>query len=295
MSELIYITGPAPCTIVGPSNVKGLYAFSPLLQDFSAEYSPTTGYTFNSKFESLSYWACQRLAWQCAAVGTSYRISYNQGKCTLEITDNRGNVTIDNWEINPGRTTKGSLQNPRNIADITNNGGTQAYMKIVADYAAGVGTNTTVALVNAAIATQLGSDGLTNCANAALAFVDRYSRGSTSYSVDQFSLRHTTNASNRGFYNVADTNVNYIYTYAELLSEITNWNYWVFPCPNEMIGALSVIFANLDPVNPGQVDTSYMQGALKGGSGRVTAANNRINIITEYAIDVWSTREFGTF
>ena len=69
MSEIINITGPAPCQIVGPSNVIGSFAFNPLIQNFSAEYSPTTGYTFNSNFESLSYWACQQLAWQCAAAG----------------------------------------------------------------------------------------------------------------------------------------------------------------------------------------------------------------------------------
>ncbi|MEI6195262.1 MAG: hypothetical protein WCS42_13125, partial [Verrucomicrobiota bacterium] len=57
--------------------------------------------------------------------------------------------------------------------------------------------------------------------------------------------------------------------------------------PNEIIGALNVIFNGI-----GSPPANYLQGALKGGSSRVTAANNRINIVTEYKLFNWSTDDY---
>ena len=289
MAEIINITGPAPCTIIGPSNVKGAFAFNPLIQSFSAEYSPTTGYTFNSNFESLSYWACQQLAWQCAASGCSYKINYNQGKCTLEVTDNRGNVTIDTWEIAVNRTTRASFQNPLDIAALSSND-----LKVIA-YAAqnGVTVLDAVTALNAgppAPGTPYTNPDVTTPSKYATVFDRVITLGQDSYQFDQYSFKHTTNASNRGYYNVADANVNSIYTYAHFISEITNTNYWIFPCPAELLAALSDIFAGL-----ASAQSNFMKGALKGGSQRITAANNRINISTEYEIDVWSTDEYAIY
>ena len=56
---------------------------------------------------------------------------------------------------------------------------------------------------------------------------------------DRYSLRHTTTASNRGYFNVADANVNRIYTQSQFYSEIENSNFWFFPAPQEIIGALN--------------------------------------------------------
>ena len=107
--------------------------------------------------------------------------------------------------------------------------------------------------------------------------------GQDTFFADQYTLKHTTNASNRGYFNVADVNVNAIYTQAQFYSEITNSSYWIFPAPNEIIGALNTIFGNLYPV-----PANYLPGALKGGSSRVTTARNRVNITTEYKIFNWS-------
>lgn len=115
----------------------------------------------------------------------------------------------------------------------------------------------------------------------------RAQAGQDVFFADQYTLRHTTNASNRGYYNVADSNVNAIYTQAQFFSEISNSGLWIFPAPTEIIGALNSIFTGL-----GTAPTNYLKGALKGGSSRVTAANNRVNIVTEYKLFNWSTDDY---
>lgn len=287
MSETIYITGPSPLLIVNKAIQIGSNA--PFLGSFSGKYSPTSGWSFNQKFSGLSYWQMQRLAYLYSSSGCSYTISYENGKVTLETEDNRGNVTIDTWEIGVNRTTRGSFQNPLDIAALSAND-----LKVIA-YGFQNGIPNLPDVLDALNKSQTGGPVYSlpdiTTPSATQRFYDRVmTLGQESYQFDQYSLRHMTNASNRGFYNVADENVNYIYTYANFISEITNTNYWIFPAPPEILGALSVIFGNLS-----SPQSDYMQGALKGGSGRVTAANNRVNITTEYQIDVWSTDEYSSF
>jgi hypothetical protein len=62
----------------------------------------------------------------------------------------------------------------------------------------------------------------------------------------------------------------------------------VFPCPLEIIGALDQIFIDL-PAIVGPQAAYYIPGALKGASSRVTAANIRVNIVTEYKLANWNT------
>ena len=276
MGETIYISGPTNYTIVNNAIWKG--TASPSLKSFSGKFSPTSGWSFNQKFSGLSVLQMQVLANIYSNSGCAYTITYDNGMATLETEDNRGNVTIDTWEIGVNRTTRGCLQNPLNIAAL---GGVEsADILLLAKFAAG---DATYADTKTAIT---GGDNLA----AALRLLDRMNTGQDSYQFDQYTLRHTTNASNRGYYNVADANVNCIYTYAHLIGEITNFGYWIFPAPPEILGAISDIFAGL--ASPG---VYYMQGALKGGSQRTTAANNRVTITTEYVIDVWSTDEYSTY
>jgi hypothetical protein len=282
MSEVIYISGPSPLAIVNKAIWRG--NSSPWLQSFSGKYSPTTGWSFNQKFAGLSYGQMQNLAYLYSQSGCSYTLTYDQGKATLETEDNRGNVTIDTWEIGINRTNRGVLQNPLNYAGVLaeNSGDVTATQ---ADF------DTIASFVRGEITRDVADSGTGNVPGDYIdRLLNRIQNGQDSYLFDQYCLRHTTNASNRGFYNVADTNVNYIYTYANFLNEITNSGYWIFPCPNEILGALSVIFSDLElPL------ANFMKGALKGGTPRGTAANNRINLTTEYAIDVWTTDEYLTF
>lgn len=280
MSEIINITGPSPLAIVNNAIQRGSAA--PFLNSFSGKYSPTSGWSFNQKFSGLSYWQMQNLAYLYANSGCSYTINYENGKATLETEDNRGNVTIDTWEIGVNRTTRGELQNPRYFP-----GGAIALdpdaFKVIADFVRG-DINYQTADLRVAGFVSGGS------LSPEFRLLDRIHQGQDSYQFDQYTLRHTTNASNRGYFNVADANVNSIYSYSNFINEITNSSYWIFPCPPELLGALSDIFYWL------QSPPSYfMKGALKGGSQRATTANNRVNIYTEYALDVWGTDGYRTF
>ena len=283
MGETIYISGPTNYTIVNDAIWKG--SASPFLKSFSGKFSPTSGWSFNQKFSGLSVLQMQTLANIYSASGCAYTVSYDNGMATLETEDNRGNVTIDTWEIGVNRTTRGCLQNPLNIAALGGVGSVD--LLALASFAAGdvvvTGTQTQYDATKAYIVAGDNNP-------AALRLLDRMNTGQDSYQFDQYTLRHNTNASNRGYYNVADLNVNCIYTYANLIGEITNFGYWIFPAPPEILGAISDIFAGLaSPL------AYYMQGALKGGSQRTTTANNRINISTEYALDVWSTDEYTEY
>ena len=252
----------------------------PLLQKFTGRYSPTSGWSYDQEFSGLDLTLMQNLANTYGALGCEYELSYGDGKATLRTVDNRGNITIDTWEIGVNHTSKGSVQNP-------NNGVAIAYREIIARALKdGISLDEAVQALDDDLGDNVYPEDITTNP-AAMRLWARLQLGQDAYNFDQYVLRHTTNASNRGYYNVADNNVNHIYTYSQFLNEITNNGYWFFPAPPEILGALSVIFWGL-----ATADSYFLQGALKGGSPRSTAANNRVNIVTEYAIDVWSIDEY---
>jgi hypothetical protein len=96
------------------------------------------------------------------------------------------------------------------------------------------------------------------------------------YPVGQHVLRHTTNANASYSSNVADTNVEAIYSNSALLSEISNASYWIYPAPAR-------IRAIVNARASGTTDGGQLRwGWRKLPSQEITAANNRIDISTEY-------------
>ncbi len=106
-------------------------------------------------------------------------------------------------------------------------------------------------------------------------------RGSTDYQRQQYVLRHTTNVSNRWQTNVSDFNVDYIYSTGSLLSECQNTGLWILPLPARLAFKIGQI-----PVP--QFRDNYFWGWKKGASTETTAANNRIDISTEFVLEQWS-------
>ena len=245
---------------------------TPFCRRQTGRMCPTTGWTFDQEFNSLSLANMEGLANVYSNAGIEYELTYQNGIATMRTRDTTGNVTIDIWEIAANRQAISLLQNPYYLANVSTNDLT-VIGRAIKD----------TSELSAAV-TALNADGS--------GFTEPTVTGSTAtarlwnklrnldlgiFFADQYLLRHKTNASNRGYYNVADTNVNCIYTQAQLYSEITNGTYWFFPCPAEIIGALNVIFSGL-PSPP----SNFMQGALKGAAQRTTSARNRVNIETEY-------------
>ena len=247
----------------------------PLIQKQTGRWSPTSGWTFDQDFAGLDANQLLALATEYANAGVEYEITAQPGVCTLRTIDTRGTVTIDTWEVGVNHNLASVFKNPFNTVMFNLD------VHDMTKFLEGVQNKTNWDDVY---------EVMFDTENEALLKREyiRFCSGQDSFFSDQFTLRHTTNASNRGYYNVADSNVNCIYTQAQLYNEITNGGYWFFPAPNEIIGALNVIFNSL-PLAP----AFYLNGALKGASPRNTAANNRVNIVTEYKIFGWSTDEYG--
>lgn len=105
-------------------------------------------------------------------------------------------------------------------------------------------------------------------------------RGTTHYALSQYVLRHTTNVSNRYAANVADTNIERVYTTDQLLTEAQSANFWSFPLPGRMGYKISNIGAPT-------ARTGYLWGWRKLASTETTSANNRVEITTEYWLEQW--------
>ena len=243
----------------------------------TGRWSPTTGWTFDQDFRGLNYFSMQALANVYSGAGIEYELTLENGIASMRTIDTTGNVTIDVWEIHASQVTKSIFENPLVILSVPAND-----LSVIA-YAALNGATTLPAAVSGLNASNPGTTYTTpNMSNANTLWLWNMvtQNGIESFFSDQYSLRHSTNASNRGYYNVADVDVNCIYTQAQLYSEITNSGSWIFPCPPEIIGALNTVFAHLpSPIYP------FVQGALKGGASRTTAANNRVNVTTEYLLE----------
>ena len=280
----------------------------------TGRWSPVNGWTFDQEFSGLSIDVMQSLANMYGGAGIEYELTYQNGIAKLTTRDTTGNITIDVWEINANQVTVSWLKNPLLLANlyIVAAAYTGSSNQNVLDWnvtrflgkmAAGIENNTspldttqpaTVADATGVFSSKNFFDGTFTfdsiSSSVCLPILRAYQRaqaGQDVFFADQYTLRHTTNASNRGYFNVADRNVNALQTQSQFYTEITNGGYWIFPAPNEIIGALNVIFNSLTPV-----PANYMAGALKGGSSRVTAANNRVNIVTEYKLFNWSTDDY---
>jgi hypothetical protein len=288
---------------------------TPFCRKQTGRWSPVNGWTFDQAFSGLSYAQMQALANLYANDGIEYELTLQNGIASLTTRDTTGNTTIDVWEINASQVTVSWLKNPflLNALYIVAAAYTQSSNQAVLDWnvtrfcgkmAAGIANQTSpfdlvkpasIADATGVFSSQQFFDGVFTFGSISptvylpiFRFYQRALAGQDVFFADQYSLRHTTNASNRGYFNVADVDVNCIYTPAQLYSEITNSQSWLFPCPAEIMAALADIFNGLGVAPP-----NYLQGALKGGSSRVTAANNRVNIVTEYQLFNWNTDDYA--
>jgi hypothetical protein len=116
-------------------------------------------------------------------------------------------------------------------------------------------------------------------ADAALLF-NLLTRGITHYATSQYVLRHTTNVSNVYAANIADAYVEYVYTVAQLLTEIGASGGWTFPCPGRLQYKIQTI-----PTPAAR--SNFLWGWRKLASTEVTSATNRIEISAEYWLGQW--------
>ncbi len=255
---------------VDTTNIRG--TLEPQFQSGQVVYDQSSGYVRKLRYRGLGPLQMEILAnsWNALQCGTTLTEQF--GVYELEIIDTRGETRIDTWEMAVNRLSPNSLENPRNIATVA------------ADDLLTIAKMETGEITYDEALGQL--DGSNPFAERLLT---RIKKGSNQYYKSSYILRHKTNVSNRYNINIADTNVDSIYTTAQLLSEAQDPNLWIFPLPGELVFAIQYYDANNapDPV------AFYLWGWLKTGSSRTTCVNNRIEIATEFEAGQWSTDEYA--
>lgn len=111
--------------------------------------------------------------------------------------------------------------------------------------------------------------------------------GQTQYFDSQYSLRHTTRAPSYWSRNVADDNVNCIYSPALFLAEVTDPALWNFVMPGRLQYKLAAAVTALTAKLPAR--SNYAIGWLKKSSGESTIHGGWMEISTSYLLDQWST------
>lgn len=270
-----------------PVFLKGTKA--PLLQWFETNYDPSSGFTYRAEHRGTDYDQMLALSNSFTALGISATLRNQFGISTLTLTDATGTVVIDKWELgvdeerpsifenliflsyvnaaaNPGRVIT-MMRNALQNGDPLNS----AWDTLAAD------NNFTTAVVGANVAKLK-------------QYFDDYNLGVTNFIRGKYRLRHTTNAPNRWNTNIADFNVERAYTISQLLIEVQNTTLWVLPLPGYLAYKISNYYMTSlgSPSRP-----NYSFGAFKLRSNAVTAAYNRVEITTEYIIDLINTNLYS--
>lgn len=251
-------------------------------QEIIIDYDPSRGFIYRTRYDGISQTQLAALQQSIIANGVACRLRFFKDVGTLDVDDSTSEYTIDSWEIVGNEESKDGLSHPSIIA-------------IIDAYQAGAGAaNGTAGDVFAAIRAALddnenttdtftnGSPLLAPYAGTLVEFAyTLQQRGSGAFRYGQYVLRHRTNVSNRWLANVADVGIDQVYTTAQLLTEVTDSGLWIFPLPPRLQFKLAAIPA---PVP----QTNYLWGWLKAASTETTAANNRVDIATDYTLEQWA-------
>jgi hypothetical protein len=246
-----------------------------LLQSETWDFDPARGYIHRLTYKGASQGLMLALQQDYVRAGIACRLVYNQGgTATFEVEDATMQYTIDVWQLLGNEESRDGLTHPNLAAAIIANGDDPD--KLIASARQHLEQKDDPPSLFA-----VGGD--FHFAPAALQrFYSLQTRGSTEYWRGQYVLRHTTNAPNRWDSNIADFGVDRIYTPAQLLSEVQNSGLWIVPLPGRLAYKLASI-----PTPTFLSD--YQWGWKKGASTETTAANNRVEIATEYVLEQWST------
>lgn len=118
-----------------------------------------------------------------------------------------------------------------------------------------------------------------------LYFYRLYANNQTHYQAATYALRHTTNAPAYWSRNVADANINRVYTNAQFLTEIGDATLWVKICPPRLAYKLTAAYSTFASDHYSR--TGYTIGWLKSPSAESDVGGGRIEIQTTYRLDQW--------
>lgn len=259
-------------------------SFAAQSQRYEERWSPISGLTRDMEWSGLHEGNMRILAQAVANSGCAYQLHRQFGVFHLVATDTSGEITIDTWEIGQNENVVSSLLNPLNRAAMP-----QTYLDLIGRAAR---DNSTIAEAAAALTEDTGITYPTTITDnaAAIRLWTRLAAGETGFYRSLYVLRHTTNVSNRYRRNISDIYVGRIYTVAQLLAETQDATLWVYPLPGRL--AYKIEQAANDAIAEFGTTANYLWGWLKSASPESSAANNRVNIVTEYKFFQWSTDEY---
>lgn len=245
-------------------------SLEPIRTQRRSEFDPQKGITVTEEYESGGD-NLNGLAQQCLNQKIQYSHTPSPLKSKLIFSSSGpvsgfAEVPVDTWQLLANEVQRDIKEHPNVLAmESAVPGSLAEVLQAVEEYNAG-GT--------------VDSAWFTDSDTAALLF-RQLIHGVTSYALGQYVLRHTTNVSNAYNSNVADLGVEFIYTTAQLISEITDPGFWLFPCPGRLEAKINAMEVQVDHAD-------FTWGWRKLPSTETTAAGNRIDISTEYWLAGWS-------
>jgi hypothetical protein len=250
------------------SNPRITGTLQPVRQPMKVSYDPQRGLQITIPWESAGN-NLNGLAAAYQLTRVAYEMEVSGRKSTLVATASGGqlgipDLTTDTWQILGNEIQKSGFEHPTSAA----------IDQVTINKIKGALQNPDTVL----------NPPLTG--NAA-SLLDLMTRESTHYALGQYVLRHTTNVSNQYGINVSDFNIEKIYTTAQLISEATNGNSWIFPLPGRMVNKIQGLVAP-------QSRTQYLWGWRKLPSTESTTSGNRVEITTEYWLEQWSLYYYQT-
>ncbi len=293
----------------------------PLLQYTEAAWTLQQGGESFQEWKGISLAKMSAKANYFAGLGWNGRLRFEHDVATLNVyLGNAGGAAgiqeiTDRWEVAVDQEKPELYQNEKLLAlvqanDATSAGSTgvnlQSLQIIAAIKNAISGNNSSPALAWGDFITAMGkpylaADGTTEIPGSHLStginltgsapnlkhFFTDLAIGRSNFLHGKYSLRHTTIAPSNYAANVADFNVEKIYTIAQLLTECQSVVLWILPIPGYLSYKIGVY-----PV-PANMLPNYIFGALKMRSNAVLVARGRIEITTEYLIDACPLHTYG--
>lgn len=244
----------------------------PIPQGFTYDFDPQRGETYHEDHRGISLEQMQAKYGDYVNAGIACRLTYHHGIASLDVEDSSQAFTVDTWEIVGNDLSIDIFSNPK-INGLISDEQMAAILGFLTE--------------DATPAEAFADPALTSASAIVRRYYSMHQRGTTDYRRAQYVLRHTTNAPSRWNSNVSDVGVEKIYTTAQLLSETQNSGLWIYPMP----GRLGYKVANIPTLSA----ANYQWGWLKAPSTETTTANNRINITTEYCLELWSTDLYTAF
>lgn len=261
-------------------------AANPQDQKWTYKYSPVHGFNTVYEYRGLSQGQMYLLFQDFIRNGIESELVYEHDTAYLSANDSTSEYTLDTWQIVGSSESKSLFAHPSMLQVATPDQITQMRSYLEANVpASSVFTDEQPCGPTGIDGPCPGLDAidLTDLFGTYADFLyELIAGGQSEYRIANYVLRHTTNVSNQWQSNVADFGVNQIYTPAQLLSEISSAALWILPCPARLQYKISNI-----PSLP--FVENFQWGWLKSPSTETSAANNRVDITTDYALDLWST------